>query len=326
MTKLLDVVERYCEPCAATAERYKRIAVSMLAGGKHVSSVGGFSEARAALVYYAIANAKTIFAIPIASRSPEMSKALVDIGKFLTLFPPGGASEKPYCGPRTTKAQRKQRIKQLPLNWRDRLFDIAKESFPADAAALAILELTGLRRAELALGVHVRPCTNGLMLCIQGVKVNETRGQPVRDITVSLAHPRAAWLSGISSFYGGGGMTVQINKHRLNYVVTGTAREAFPELLDAQLPTPKTYRDQLSADLKKSCSPQEVATILGHLSENSQHAYAGSRHARGAVGWITEASTSREIKPGKHLDDFDRSLTPPSAQRSSIQSHSAGIA
>jgi hypothetical protein len=265
MTNLLDVVERYSEPCAATAERYRRIAASKLEGRKHLSSAGGFSEARAALVYYAIANAKTIFATPAASRSPEMSKALVDIEKFLTLFPPGGASEKPYCGQRTTKAQRKQRIKKLPSDWRDLVFNIAKECFPADAAALAVLELTGLRRAELALDVHVRPCTNGLMLRIQGVKVNEMRGQPTRDITVSLAHPRAAWLSEALSFCGDGGATVKIEKHRLNYVVTGAAREAFPELLDAQLPTPKTYRDQLSADLKKSCSPQEVATILGHL-------------------------------------------------------------
>jgi hypothetical protein len=40
-----------------------------------------------------------------------------------------------------------------------------------------------------------------------------------------------------------------------------------------------------------------VATVLGHLSERSQSAYAGSRHARGSVGWIITATTSRQIKP-----------------------------
>jgi hypothetical protein len=96
--------------------------------------------------------------------------------------------------------------------------------------------------------------------------------------------------------------TVQIHKHYLNYVITASAREAFPSLPDLLLPTPKTYRDQLSADLKKVCSPLEVATVLGHLSERSQAAYAGPRHARGGVSWINAASTSREIKTSGEIN------------------------
>jgi hypothetical protein len=297
LEKLAEIFARYSEPSIATAERYRRVAAQMLNGKKNIGSTGGFSEARAALVHHAITTAKAVVDTPMDARTPEMLKALADAEKFLALFPPGGGAGLVYSGKRTTKSKRKKRIRDLAPDWRSAVFEIAKDCFPKDAAALAVLELAGLRRAELEKGVRVKRCVEGLRLCIHGAKVNPLRGQPTRTLVIALTHPRAAWLTKALDFSCSEFATVQINKHHLNYVITACAREAFPSLPDSLLPTPKTYRDQLSADLKKVCSALEVATVLGHLSERSQSAYAGSRHARGSVGWIIAASTSREIKP-----------------------------
>jgi hypothetical protein len=303
--KFVEIVARYCEPSIATADRYRHVATEMLKGEKQIGSTGGFSEARAALVHHAISTAKAILDTPENKRTPEMLKVLADAEKFLGLFPPGGGTGLVYSGKRTTKSERKKRIRGLAPNWRAAVFKIAKDCFPEDAAAVAVLELTGLRRAELAMGVQVQRCVEGLHLRIQGAKVNMLRGQPMRTLVISFAHPRAAWLSKALHFSQSGFATVQINKHRLNYVVTACAREAFPSLPDSILPTPKTYRDQLSADLKKVCSALEVATVLGHLSERSQSAYAGPRYASGSVGWIIAASVSREVKPFKQASPFE---------------------
>jgi hypothetical protein len=295
--RFVEMIANYCEPPIATAQRYRRVAAEMLSGRKHIGSAGGFSEARAALVHHAIATAKAIVDTPVETRTPEMLAALADAEKFLGLFPPGGGAGLVYSGKRTTKSERKKRIRGLAPDWRTAVFAVAKDCFPIDAAAVAVLELTGLRRAELANGVRVQRCVEGLQFCIQGAKVNQLRGQPIRTLVISLAHPRAAWLASALDSTCSDVATVLIDKHHLNYVITACAREAFPALPDSLLPTPKTYRDQLSADLKKVCSALEVATVLGHLSERSQSAYAGSRHARGSVGWIIAASTSRQIEP-----------------------------
>jgi hypothetical protein len=295
--KIVEILARYTEPPIATAARYRRVAAEMLKGNKHIGSLGGFSEARAALVHHAIATAKAICDAPVDTRTPEMLEALADVEKFLELFPPGGGAGLIYSGRRTTKSERKKRIRGLAPDWRAAVFEVAKHCFPEDAAAVAVLELTGLRRTELATGVKVQQCLEGLTFRVQGAKVNPLRGQPTRTLVISLTHPRAVWLSKALHFSQSGFATVQINKHHLNYVITACAREAFSSLPDSLLPTPKTYRDQLSADLKKVCSALEVATVLGHLSERSQSAYAGSRYARGNVGWIIAASTSREVKP-----------------------------
>jgi hypothetical protein len=296
LDRFVEMLARYCEPPIATAERYRRVAIQMLNGKKHVGSMGGFSEARAALVHHAVITARAILDTPTHAQTAEMVKALAEAKKFLALFPPGGGAGLVYEGKRTTKLARKKRILRLEPDWRSTVFEIAKDCFPDHAAAVAVLELTGLRRAELAMGVQVQRREEGLRLDIQGAKVNQSRGQPARALIIALSHPRAAWLSEALRFSEQGMATVQINKHYLNYVITACAREAFPSFPDSLLPTPKTYRDQLSADLKKVCSPVEVATVLGHLSERSQAAYAGSRYARGSVSWIDAASTSREIK------------------------------
>ena len=303
MEKLVEMVAAYSEPPMATAERYRRVAAQMLKGNKHIGSLGGFSEARAALVHHAISTAKAIFETPVETRTPEMLNALADVEKFLSFFPVGGAGLT-YSGKRTTKSERKKRTRGLAPNWRDTVFDVVKDCFPNDAAAVAVLELAGLRRAELATGVRVQRCAEGLTLWIQGAKVNPLRGQPQRTLVISLTHPRAAWLSRGLHFSTSGFAKVQVNKHHLNYVITACAREAFPSLPDSLLPTPKTYRDQLSADLKKFCSALDVATVLGHLSERSQSAYAGPRYARGGVDWIVTASVSRDVKPFKGVGPF----------------------
>jgi hypothetical protein len=59
------------EPPMATAERYRRVAAEMLKGNKHIGSLGGFSEARAALVHHAISTAKAIFEAPVHTRTPK---------------------------------------------------------------------------------------------------------------------------------------------------------------------------------------------------------------------------------------------------------------
>jgi hypothetical protein len=74
-----------------------------------------------------------------------MLDALADVEKFLGLFPVGGAGLT-YSGKRTTKSDRKKRTRGLAPNWRDTVFEVAKACFPEDAAAVAVLELAGLRR------------------------------------------------------------------------------------------------------------------------------------------------------------------------------------
>lgn len=296
--QLHRMIASYPLPSEKTAARYRQLALALLGGDKTIGSIGGYAEARAALVYHAVTTARDILAVASANRSETMRRQLTDAARFLEMFPPGGGTGLTYLGPRSTKTQRKRRIYGLPPDWRNRIFAVVMQQCPEAAPAVAVLEVTGLRPAELAKGVTITRLPQGqLSLAITGAKVNDTRGQPWREIVAFATHPRVQWLQQLLDFLGKETATITLTRQRLHAVVTAASRNAFPGRADHMLPTPRTYRDQLSADLKNACPPIDVASVLGHLSERSQNAYAGSHHARGPVQWLSQTDTSRAIKP-----------------------------
>ncbi|MCX9157282.1 site-specific integrase [Niveibacterium sp. 24ML] len=273
----------------------------------------------------------------VAPEQLSMLRILVDL---LDRFPPGSyeppplnAADQPVSDLADGVAHSKRdELALLPPDWRERLFDVTEDD--EDRAALAILISTGLRPSEFERGVRVqRACDeNALIFHINGSKVTETNGQPIRRIGVLIQGDLIvrAIEDYLCVFGAGDDAEIDFGADRLRRLVQRAADEALP--VGAPRPTPLSFRHQLAADLKADGLASEViAAFLGHRSVRTQGHYgrrrdgiAGNRGVANvwAVNPVRARTRSHIVLKNITGALVDAPKVPPGAQ-SAPQSHPA---
>lgn len=210
---------------------------------------------------------------------------------------------------------KKGRIGALPKDWQDRILEAARQREKTHGAtyapALAVLEATGCRPAELAKGVQVRRVGINWEFTIQGVKLGRTggvageaeRGAPLRVIRVQVGG--GLWSEVLNDEARKKGGTFTISTSSADTIATQMRRVAqseWPELSAAQLPSPYSYRHRVARDLKtQKVAPEQIAATLGHASCFSQKRYGRWRKGGGSEGPKRTAKTSTKPRHGAEL-------------------------
>ncbi len=161
--------------------------------------------------------------------------------------------------------------------------------------------LFGVRPAELLKGARLLVDGDDVSLVVSGAKVDATRGQKVRTLTVSATRTEGALGFGQSL------LAVQVLR---DAVATGrdwvqlsdadlvAVRRAMREAQDGL--SPYAYRHARASDAKASGDRAMVASWLGHRSDRTQSGYGNSRSSSGAVG-VKSAQASSPIRAVKTL-------------------------
>jgi hypothetical protein len=210
---------------------------------------------------------------------------------------------------------KKGRIGALPKDWQDRILEAARQrqkTYGATyAPALAVLEATGCRPAELAKGVQVRRVGIVWEFTIQGVKLGRTNG-------IAGDAERGAAIRVVKVQVGGGLWSEVLNdearKHGAKFTILTSsadtiatqmrrvAQAEWPSLTAAQLPSPYSYRHRVARDLKtQKVAPEQIAAALGHASCFSQKRYGRWRKGGGSEGPKRTVTTSTKPRDGAKL-------------------------
>jgi hypothetical protein len=201
---------------------------------------------------------------------------------------------------------KKGRVGALPTDWQDRILEAARQREKSHGAtyapALAVLDATGCRPAELAKGVQVRRSGMWWEFTISGVKLGRTggvagdaeRGAALRVVRVQVG--AGLWSEVLNDEARKRGGTFNISTSSADTIATQMRRVAqaeWPHLSAAQLPSPYSYRHRVARDLKtQKVAPEQIAATLGHASCFSQKRYGRWRKGGGSEGPKRTATTS----------------------------------
>jgi integrase len=184
------------------------------------------------------------------------------------------------------------RLRGLPADWRERMFEAAARS--KYRAAVAVLALTGARPAEMQSGIAVS--INGaehLVFKINGVKTHGGKyGQETRSLVVAPSSPDGAFL--LSLVRARGDQVIQADAGALSDFVRRLSLKVFPRLKERV--SCYVYRHQLSADLKNSgVPPLEISTALGHSVDATKRFYGAAQSGRAGNGFLS-ATGSQPVR------------------------------
>lgn len=212
---------------------------------------------------------------------------------------------------------KKSRVGALPKDWQERILEAARQrekTYGATyAPALAVLEATGCRPAELAKGVKIRRTESGWEFTIEGVKLGKTggvAGAATRGAALRVVNVKAngqAWSSCLLDAWvkgGGGWLTVKTaSADTIATQMRRVAKAEWPDLTAAQLPSPYSYRHRAARDMKTQKMPaEEIAAALGHASCFSQKRYGRWRKGGGSEGPVRTAKSSVKARHGAKLE------------------------
>lgn len=161
--------------------------------------------------------------------------------------------------------------------------------------------LFGVRPAELLKGARLLVNGDAVSLVVSGAKVDATRGQKVRILTVAASRTESALGFGQSL------MAVQVLRDAVaagrDWVQLSDAdlvavRRAMREVQEGL--SPYAYRHARASDAKASGDRAMVAAWLGHRSDRTQSGYGNARSSSGAVG-VKAAKASAPIRAVKTL-------------------------
>jgi hypothetical protein len=189
--------------------------------------------------------------------------------------------------------------------------------------AIAVMSVIGARPIELTKGIGVRLDSDNktLIFRVDGAKVTETQGQPVRLIRSICARPEADHLRDKCRQANGVVLIrAECRPSRLGDSVTHYGSVAFPR--HEYCISPYSYRHLLGRELKtEDTGREQIAAVLGHISTRTGSAYgrkargSGSRQPTLASG-VVAAKGSREIKiskprhPGARIDRAGKGRKP----------------
>lgn len=189
--------------------------------------------------------------------------------------------------PKPPSLTKRTGLSSLPKDWRQRLWRLVRpDALYRDA--IAVLSVVGARPAEVTRGIRVRLFKDGMTLIfrINGAKVTETQGQPIRVIRSICTRPEADHLREMCRKAKG---TVLIravcSPKRLRDSVSHYGSMAFPiKEEDDYIVSPYSFRHQISADMKtEETDRKRIAAVLGHTSTRTASKYGWKVRGTGQV-------------------------------------------
>lgn len=205
------------------------------------------------------------------------------------------------------KLSKRYTLSKLAPQWREKIFSSIKSE--RLKLAVAVLTCSGCRPSELEHGVLVRVKDGGLLIGIQGSKVDAEmkRGQPLRSLKIDSSTVWGAYLmehvvnienQAVLVKYDAGGISERLREK---------SREIWPRR--ATLISAYTYRHYVGKSLKESgASVEKIASVLGHATDFSQTAYgrAGSGKKGAGQHGIISATASNPIRHSTKTDRLNR--------------------
>ncbi|MFO7728100.1 MAG: hypothetical protein R6X11_07200 [Desulfonatronovibrio sp.] len=197
-----------------------------------------------------------------------------------------------------SKYSKKTDLKLLPDNWRHKVVSMLPDKY---RLAGKIVSMTGCRAKELAQGLFVRFDEDEVVIEIHGAKVTDHAGHETRKLFYSRKKfEREMEKSGLKVKRD---TQVRVDKIRnftdkvLKLAGQKAGFNTFTPIGEKNLVTIRTFRHQLSADLKKTgYTPKDIAAILGHRVTKTQNNYSSRRSGRGGHILPVRAEGTHEIK------------------------------
>lgn len=191
------------------------------------------------------------------------------------------------------KKSKKNALHKLPKKWREQL--ISYNPYSKYKMAFLTAALTGCRPCELEKGIRVYISDNYVNFLIEGAKVDEHKGQPLRTISHAitsdneLLHELIRELPNPQHVF-----TVSIAK-AINFTleIRRIAKQIWPEHQEPI--TAYCFRHQFASDLKRTHSGEDVSRALGHATNKTRKRYGHHSQQRGDTSHII-VSASRPIK------------------------------
>ncbi|WP_234732188.1 site-specific integrase [Acidocella facilis] len=280
-------------PSAKTIRQYEEAARRMATRQLQPEQIGcrsrrSFNLYRAALVYQALtflhgvsaewASNGHLASVKQAHRFWTMVEQALEI---LRRYPPGARDGqslwvRPAGGP--IRKGKRRGLSKLPSDWRGQM--LFRFGLPLDMKVpLMITALTGLRPSELARSVLVDAGPDQIRISIQGAKVTETSGQPLRRLSFDAGTRIAKVLHILASNRGGQFQVAIPDPRAFSDTVRRLSRRLFPAA--GYVASPYSLRHAFAAD-RKAEGPS-----LRRCSATSQS--APSRHmewlGRGVCRW-----------------------------------------
>lgn len=226
-------------------------------------------------------------------------------GTYLSEWSKKGISEN-----KASKKTKARRLKSLPKNWTERIFQAALKSRSKHLDALAVMSISGCRPQELAYGITLSLNTdNSLHVHIYGAKTHEgLYGQAFRSFDVSNDSVEFKFL--VDRLKNNEGqLIVTAEPGAICDKVAYLSRKAMPQL--KEVATAYCYRHRFSASLHHAgLEAESIAKALGHCTDQSQQHYS-TAYRTGATGFqISNINSTRPIKAKNSIRVAAKELCP----------------
>ena len=197
---------------------------------------------------------------------------------------------------RIDRHTKRQDMKGLPVDWRERI--IAR--MPSYMPAALVAAITGCRPAELVAGVVVTIEDGMLVALIHGVKVDVAagKGQEWRRMAWPVDHesPMVQQLVGAVQQAGGRLVATVASASNFSKAMSNAAAREWPKR-KASI-TPYCFRHQVAADMKAAgtLDSGEISAALGHLSDITKSTYGHANMSKGGGLAPAKVSAARLVK------------------------------
>lgn len=183
-----------------------------------------------------------------------------------------------------TKKSKARRLKTLPINWTQRLFEHALKSHSKHTIPIAVMAISGCRPQEFSYGVELRlNADQSIHVHIKGAKTHEgLYGQAFRAFDVSNESAELIYLRELLQSHVGR-LIVTANPGAVCDKVSYLSRKVMPGLKEPA--TAYCYRHRFSASLHHAgLDSESIAKALGHCTDQSQQHYS-TAYRSGAAGF-----------------------------------------
>jgi len=202
------------------------------------------------------------------------------------------AEKRQRAGERIESHSKRSRLRGLPVDWRDQMFEGAKNS--KYQTAIAVLAATGARPAEFEKGILVGIANaDTLRFTIAGVKLHNGKyGQETRTLEISANTLTTKHL--LNLVQAQGQLRIEAKAGSLSDFVRHLSQRTFPHL--KKTTSAYAFRHQFAADLKgDGLDSVDVATALGHCVDETQGFYGTARNARSSGG-LQKVTGTRAVR------------------------------
>ena len=189
-------------------------------------------------------------------------------------------------------------LRGLPDDWQEQILN----RMPSYQLQIITLTLTACRPAELENGVLWKLIEGKLHATIQGVKISENSGQPVRELIYSIGPNMTERMAEILKKKDDSLIVKVDSKVNLTTAIRAAGMRTFPKHPKAL--TAYSFRHQAAADGKAraylSDNPEEellkISKWLGHLTDQTRGYYGHEKQSKGGSVVPDTVITSRAIK------------------------------